>query len=94
MGLGSGLIFRKGLTCGGVGLLGRLIQIKYPNIQMGTVHIIFDLFVLLVGAILTDAMTAFYTFLASLISGKMMDLIKIFPFPLKISKKGINHDFN
>jgi uncharacterized membrane-anchored protein YitT (DUF2179 family) len=53
--------FRQGLTSGGVGLLARLIQLRFPNLKMGTIHIAFDFFVLMLGAILMDVMTAFYT---------------------------------
>jgi uncharacterized membrane-anchored protein YitT (DUF2179 family) len=94
LGFGSGLIFRQGLTCGGVGLLARLIQISHPTIKMGTIHIIFDFFVLLIGALLTDVMTAFYTFIASFISGRMMDITKTLPTPFKIKQKGIYRQVN
>ena len=79
LGLGAGTIFSQGLTSGGVGLLARLVQLEYPGVKMGTFHIVFDMFVLLAGAFLTDIMTAFYTLLASFISGRVMDLMKAFP---------------
>ncbi|WP_249316729.1 YitT family protein [Bacillus sp. FJAT-50079] len=83
LGFGTGLIFRQELTSGGVGLLARLIQLRFPQIKMGTVHIVFDFFVLFLGAILMDMMTAIYTFIASLIMGRMIDITKNLPNPFK-----------
>ncbi|OCA91778.1 hypothetical protein A8F95_20360 [Bacillus wudalianchiensis] len=82
-GVGSGLVFRQGLTSGGVGLLAWLIQLRYPNIKIGSVHIAFDFCVLFLGAFLMDLMTAFYTFIASIIMGKAMDLTKTISLPFK-----------
>lgn len=82
-GVGSGLVFRQGLTSGGVGLLAWLIQIRFPNIKIGSVHIAFDFCVLFLGALLMDLMTAFYTFIASVIMGRMMDITKSFSLPFK-----------
>ncbi|CQR54397.1 YitT family protein [Paenibacillus riograndensis] len=79
MGLGAGIVFRQGLTSGGVGLLARLIQLHYPKLKMGTIHIGFDFFVLILGAVVMDITTAFYTFLASIIMGRTMDFTKSVP---------------
>lgn len=87
LGFGSGLIFRQGLTSGGVGLLARLIQLRFPSLKMGLIHIAFDFCVLLLGALLMDVMTAFYTFMASVIMGRVMDITKTFPNPFTIQKK-------
>ncbi len=87
LGFGTGLIFRQNLTSGGVGLLARLIQLRFPHVKMGTIHIIFDFFVLFLGAFLMDVKTAFFTFIASVIMGRMMDITKILPNPFK--RKGI-----
>lgn len=87
LGFGSGLIFRQGLTSGGVGLLARVIQLRFSNLKMGPIHIAFDFCVLLLGAILMDVMTAFYTFMASVIMGRMMDITKSLPNPFNIQKK-------
>lgn len=86
VGLGTGIIFRQGLTSGGVGLLARLLQLRFPNWKMGTIHILFDLFVLILGAILLDIQTAFFTFLASILMGRTMDLVKVLPNPFAIGK--------
>lgn len=83
LGMGSGIIFRQGMTSGGVGLLARLIQLRFPNLKMGTIHIAFDFFVLILGAILMDIKTAFFTFLASIIMGRTMDFTKTVPNPFK-----------
>ncbi|WP_404332148.1 YitT family protein [Mesobacillus maritimus] len=87
LGLGAGIIFGQGLTSGGVGLLARLIQMKFPSVKMGTFHIVFDFIVLFMGALLTDLMTAVYTFLASFISGRVIDLMKAYPHSLNASRK-------
>ncbi|CAM4511285.1 membrane protein [Paenibacillus macerans] len=79
LGFGSGIVFSQGLTSGGVGLLGRLIQLHFPNLKMGTIHIAFDFVVLILGAIIMDIKTAFFTFLASLIMGRTMDFTKSVP---------------
>ncbi len=79
LGLGSGIVFGQGLTSGGVGLLGRLIQLHFPKLKMGTIHIAFDFFVLILGALVMDITTAFYTFLASIIMGRTMDFTKSVP---------------
>lgn len=81
IGIGTGLIFRQELTSGGVGLLGRLIQLRKPSLKMGTIHIVFDFFVLILGAILLDVPTALFTFIASIIMGRTMDFIKSFSNP-------------
>ncbi|MNW32289.1 hypothetical protein D3C74_92300 [compost metagenome] len=83
MGLGSGIVFRQGLTSGGVGLLARLIQLRFPNLKVGTVHIAFDFFVLILGAMVMDIKTAFYTLLASIIMGRVMDFTKAVRSPFK-----------
>ncbi|MFB5676858.1 YitT family protein [Paenibacillus terreus] len=83
LGLGSGIVFRQGLTSGGVGLLARLIQLRFPKLKMGTVHIAFDFFVLILGALVMDIKTAFFTFLASIIMGRTMDFTKSVRSPFK-----------
>nr|WP_285874187.1 YitT family protein [Halalkalibacter oceani] len=87
MGVGTGLVFRQGLTSGGVGLLARLIQLRYPHWKMGPIHIAFDFCVLFLGAFLLDVMTAFYTFIAAVMMGRMMDVMKTVPNPFGGTKK-------
>lgn len=79
LGIGSGIVFSRGLTSGGVGLLGRLVQLQFPKLKMGTIHIAFDFIVLILGALVMDITTAFYTFLASIIMGRTMDFTKSVP---------------
>lgn len=86
IGFGSGLVFRQGLTSGGVGLFARLIQIRFPELKMGIIHIAFDLFVLTLGALLMDVQTAILTFIASIIMGRMMDITKSFTAPAMLRK--------
>lgn len=83
MGIGTGLIFRQGLTSGGVGLLARLLQLRFPHWQMGPIHIVFDSAVLLIGAFIMDMKTAFYTFIAAFVMSRMMDVVNIVPLATK-----------
>ena len=41
-GLGIGIILLKGATTGGVDILAKLINAKYPHITLGRVILIFD----------------------------------------------------
>lgn len=91
LGFGTGIIFRQGLTSGGVGLLARLILLRFPNLKMGTIHIVFDFFVLILGAILMDVITALYTLLGSIIMGRTMDFTKAMPNPFnRRQKRGLS----
>lgn len=82
LGIGSGLVFRGGVTSGGVGLMALLLQVKFKNLKMGIFHTFFDFFILFVGAILMDITTAFFTFISSIIAGYLID----FTIAFKIKK--------
>ncbi|NEU30347.1 YitT family protein [bacterium LRH843] len=92
IGVGTGLVFRQGLTSGGVGLLARLIQLRFPNLQMGPIHIVYDASVLLLGAIIMDVMSAFYTFLAAIIMARMMDVMKTVKNPIQFKQQEIGKE--
>lgn len=89
MGVGTGIIFRQGLTSGGVGLFARLVQLRFPNMKIGTFHIVFDFFVLAVGAILIDVKTALFTLIGSIIMGRTMDLTKDFKNPFLRNRSAV-----
>ncbi len=87
MGVGTGLVFRQGLTSGGVGLLARLLQLRFPHWKMGPIHIVYDTTILLIGAFVMDVMTAFYTFIAAVIMARMMDVMKTVPNPFAVKER-------
>ncbi|MBC8569445.1 YitT family protein [Zongyangia hominis] len=50
MGIGLGIIFMRGSTTGGTDIVARLLQRKWPHMQMGRLMLIIDCVVLLIAA--------------------------------------------
>ena len=75
-GIGSGIFYTSGHTTGGVDIIARLLRIRYPYINFGTLILYLDAAVLAVYAIVFKRYdTALYTVFAVYISSRMIDLI-------------------
>ena len=61
-GLGLGLVFSTGASTGGSDIVVRLLKLRYENVPIGTINIIFDaLVVVLTGLVFWDVSKALYS---------------------------------
>ena len=76
IGLGLGLVILRGATTGGVDIIGKLINSKYPHISIGRVILIGDAVVLLLSAICyRDFSGALYSVITIYITSVVLDLV-------------------
>lgn len=74
MGAGLALIFMRGSTTGGSDIISRLLQIRYPYMQMGKILLAIDIVVILFSAIVFEKMeTALYGMVTVFTSAHMLD---------------------
>ena len=75
-GLGIGIILLKGATTGGVDILAKLINAKYPHITLGRVILIFDFLVIaLTGFVYKNIETCLYSLITIFVSSRVTDIV-------------------
>ena len=75
-GLGLGMVFTTGASTGGSDIVVRLLKMKYRNVPIGTINMIFDLTVAtLTGVVYCDITKALYSGIAIFITGKIIDAV-------------------
>lgn len=75
-GLGLGLVFVSGTSTGGSDILVRLLKLKYRNVPIGQISMVFDAFVvMLTGVVFHDVTKALYTGVTVFVCGKVLDAV-------------------
>lgn len=75
-GLGLGMVFATGASTGGSDIVVRLLKMKYRNVPIGTINMIFDLTVaVLTGIVYWDITKALYSGIAIFFTGKIIDAV-------------------
>lgn len=75
-GLGLGIVFSAGASTGGSDIIVRLLKLKYENVPIGTINIIFDAtVVVLTGLVFWDVSKALYSGVAIFVSGQVIDAV-------------------
>lgn len=76
MGFGAGLLMRAGGTMGGTTAVGRLLQRKYPGMDMGNVLFVMDTSIILAGAFLLQSFSSLaYSLVYTLVCCKVIGWI-------------------
>lgn len=76
MGAALGLVFLRGSTTGGTDILGRLIQLPMPHVQIGKLIMLTDGLILLLSTIVYHNIeTAMYGVIVIFLDGKVIDTI-------------------
>ena len=75
-GLGLGMVFATGASTGGSDIVVRLLKMKYRNVPIGTINMVFDLTVAtLTGIVYWDITKALYSGIAIYFTGKIIDAV-------------------
>lgn len=75
-GLGLGFVFSNGASTGGSDIVVRLLKLKYENVPIGTISIIFDAtVVVLTGLVFWDISKALYSGVAIFVCGQVIDAV-------------------
>ena len=75
-GLGLGIVFSTGASTGGSDIVVRLLKLKYENVPIGTISIIFDAtVVVLTGLAFWDVSKALYSGVTIFITGQVIDAV-------------------
>lgn len=75
-GLGLGVVFATGASTGGSDIVVRLLKLKYQNVPIGTINMVFDLTVAaLTGLVFWDITKALYSGIAIFVTGKVIDAV-------------------
>lgn len=75
-GTGLGLVYRAGVTTGGVDIVAKFLRLKYPYINFGTLVLILDVIILAAYAIIFDALeAAMYSTIAMFVVSRAIDLV-------------------
>ena len=75
-GIGLGIVFSTGASTGGSDIVVRLLKLKYENVPIGTINIIFDaIVVVLTGLVFWDISKALYSGVAIFVSGQVIDAV-------------------
>lgn len=75
-GIGVGIVFAAGTSTGGSDILIRLLKLRYRNVPIGQISMIFDATVVaLTGIVFRDVSRALYSGLAAFICGQAVDLV-------------------
>ena len=75
-GLGLGMVFSTGASTGGSDIVVRLLKLKYENVPIGTISIIFDaIVVVLTGLVFQDFSKALYSGVTVFVSGQIVDAV-------------------
>ena len=76
VGLGISIIMLRGSTTGGVDIVAKLINSRYPHLSIGRIMLVADAFVVLLTAIVyKNTGSALYSIVALYSSSKIMDLM-------------------
>lgn len=75
-GLGLGLVFIAGTSTGGSDIVVRLLKLRYRNVPIGQISMIFDLVVsALTGLVFRDVVKALYTGVVVFITSQVIDAV-------------------
>ena len=75
-GLGLGIVFTTGASTGGSDIVVRLLKLKYENVPIGTIGIIFDAtVVILTGLVFWDVSKALYSGVTIFVCGQVIDAV-------------------
>ena len=75
-GIGLGLVFSTGASTGGSDIIVRLLKLKYENVPIGTINIIFDAtVVVLTGLVFWDVSKALYSGVTIFVCGQVIDAV-------------------
>lgn len=76
MGAGLAVIFMRGSTTGGSDIISRLLQLKYPYIQLGKILLVIDVLVILLSALVFGRIeTALYGMVTVFTSSRMLNSV-------------------
>ena len=75
-GIGLGIVFGAGASTGGSDIVVRLLKLKYENVPIGTIGIIFDsVVVVLTGLVFWDISKALYSGVTIFVCGQVIDAV-------------------
>ncbi len=75
-GAGLGLVFSTGFSTGGSDIIVRLLKLKWRNVPIGMISIIFDLCIaVFTGIVFWDISRALYSGIAIFVTGKILDAV-------------------
>lgn len=75
-GVGGGAVFSCGYSTGGSDIIVRLLKLKWSHVPIGVITTVFDLFVVVLTAIIFDNMTlALYSGVSIFVSGRIVDVV-------------------
>lgn len=75
-GLGLGLVFATGASTGGSDIVVRLLKLKYENVPIGTISMLFDAaVVVLTGLVFWDVSKALYSGVTIFVCGQVIDAV-------------------
>lgn len=75
-GVGLGIVFSTGASTGGSDIIVRLLKLRYRNVPIGTINIVFDLsVVVLTGVAFGDVSKALYSAVAVFVCGQVVDAV-------------------
>lgn len=75
-GLGLGIVFSTGASTGGSDIITRLLKLRYQNVPIGVITMVFDLSVAaLTGLAFRDVSCMLYSGVAIFVSGRVMDTV-------------------
>lgn len=75
-GIGLGMVFSTGASTGGSDIVVRLLKLKYENVPIGTISIVFDaIVVVLTGLVFRDLSKALYSGITIFVSGQVIDAV-------------------
>ena len=75
-GVGLGVVFAAGASTGGSDIVVRLLKLKYENVPIGTISIIFDaVVVVLTGLVFWDISKALYSGVTVFVCGQVIDAV-------------------
>ncbi len=76
IGISLGFIFKAGATTGGTDIIARLLKLKFPHVETGSLFMAVDSLVVAASAIaFRDIEVALYAAICVFITGKMFDLV-------------------
>ncbi len=76
IGISLGFIFKAGATTGGTDIVARLLKLKFPHVETGSLFMAVDSLVVAASAIaFRDIEVALYAAICVFITGKMFDLV-------------------
>ncbi len=75
-GVGLGLVFMSGTSTGGSDIVVRLVKLKARSMNVGSIAMIFDVFVVaLTGVVFGDINNALYTGITAFLCSKVIDIV-------------------